>query len=118
MKINNAIFLNYLLCPYKAGLLLGHQSATLTDYQVFAEDLDHRYEPLAREAISRSSPDVVLSPDRATVASILREGPSLILDVTVEIGDFEFPQAVAGRGCWSDILPRSSPSRLTLQPLD
>jgi len=90
MKINNAIFLNYLLCPYKAGLLLGHQSATLTDYQVFAEDLAHRYEPLAREAISRSSPDVVLSPDRATVASILREGPSLILDVTVEIGDFEF----------------------------
>ena len=38
MKINNAIFLNYLLCPYKAGLLLDHQSAPPTVYQALAED--------------------------------------------------------------------------------
>src|ERR1700738_4909913 len=90
MKINNTIFLNYLFCPYKAGLLLGDQFAAPTDYQMLVDDLAHRYEPLARAAISRLSPDVVLSPDRASVASILREGPSLILDATLEIGDFEF----------------------------
>jgi len=32
MKINNAVFLSYLLCPYKAGLLLGGRSGTQTDY--------------------------------------------------------------------------------------
>ena len=90
MKINNTIFLNYLLCPYKAGLLLGDQSAPPTDYQVLAHDLAQRFEPFAREAISRLIPNVLLSPDRASIASILRDGPSLILDATIDIGDFEF----------------------------
>jgi predicted RecB family nuclease len=107
MKINNAIFLNYLLCPYKAGLLLSHQSASPTDYQVLAEDLARRYEPLARDAISRLSPDVVLSPDRASIASLLREGPSLILDATIEVGDFEFH---------FDALKRCSSQRSSAEP--
>lgn len=107
MKINNTIFLDYLLCHYKAGLLLGDQSASPTDYQVLAEELAHRYEPLAREAISRLSSDVVRSPDRASVASIFRKGPSLILDATIEIGDFEFH---------FDALRRSSAKCLSDEP--
>jgi predicted RecB family nuclease len=90
MKINNTIFLSYVLCPYKAGLLLSDHPAALTDYQVLANELAHRYKPLALEAISRLSPDVVVSPDPARLASILREGPALVLGATIEIDDFVF----------------------------
>ncbi len=38
MKINNTIFLSYLRCPYKPGLLLGNQIACPTDYQILMAD--------------------------------------------------------------------------------
>jgi predicted RecB family nuclease len=90
MKINNTVFLSYLRCPYKAGLLLGNQTACPTDYQILMADLAHRYKSSAQAAISRGVPDVVTSPDLAAVPSILEDGPSLILDVTIETGAFNF----------------------------
>jgi hypothetical protein len=89
-KINNTIFLDYLRCPYKPGLVRGNQTACPTDYQILMADLARRYKSLAQAAISRGATDVVTSPDNAAVPSILKDGPSLILDVTIEAGDFNF----------------------------
>ena len=90
MKIDNTVFLSYLLCPFKSRLLLGDQMAAPTDYQVLAADLAHHYKSLAQAAICREFPDFVISPDPAAAPSILEHGPSLILDERIEIGDFEF----------------------------
>ena|ERR1700741_4588329 len=79
MKIDNTVFLSYLLCPFKSRLLLGDQMTAPTDYQVMAADLAHHYKSLAQAAICREFPDFVISPDLAAAPSILEHRPSLIL---------------------------------------
>jgi len=102
MKITNTIFLSYLQCPYKARLLLDNQMACPTDYQILMADLAHRYKSSAQAALSRAAPDVIMSPDRAGVPSFLEDGPSLVFDTRIEIGDFDFH---------FDALKRSSATR-------
>src|SRR5271166_1232593 len=90
MKITNTIFLSYLQCPYKASLLLDNQMACPTDYQILMADLAHRYKSSAQAALSRVAPDVIMSPDLAGAPSFLEDGPSLVLDTSIEIGNFHF----------------------------
>ena len=102
MKIDNKVFLSYLLCRFKSRLLLGNQMAGPTDYQVLTADLAHQYKSSAQAAICREFPEFVISPDPAVVPSMLEHGPSLILDAKIGIGDFEFQFDVLKRSSATD----------------
>ena len=90
MKINNTIFLSYLLCPYKAKLLFSNQLASPTEYQTMLDDIAHRYKSVAEIALSHVVPNCEIS--RAPVGGpwLLGDGPALILDTSIVIGNFEF----------------------------
>jgi len=90
MKINNAVFLSYLLCPYKAGLLLGGRSGTQTDYGTLTAGLDRDYAPLARAAICHASGSVSIEKELTVNHFVAKDGPALILGARIEHGPFEF----------------------------
>lgn len=90
MKINNTIFLSYLLCPYKAKLLLSNQPASTTEYQIMLDDIARRYKSIAEVALSQVVPKGEISRAPAGGPCLLGDGASLILDTSVEIGNFEF----------------------------
>jgi hypothetical protein len=79
-----------LLCPYKAGLLLGNQSRPPTDYQMTIDNIAHRYKSLAQAALSRAFPNGASSRSPEVGPSCLVNGPSVILDTSIENGNFEF----------------------------
>jgi len=90
MTINNTVFLSYLLCPYKSALLLGNQSAPPTEYQMAIDNIAHRYKSLAQAALSRAFPNGVISRFPEGGPCRLVNGPSLVLDTSIKIGNFEF----------------------------
>jgi hypothetical protein len=83
MKINNTIFLSYLLRPYKAKLLFSNQLASTTEYQILLDVIAHRYKSVAEVALSHVVPNCEIS--RAPVGGPwpLGDGPSLILDTSI-----------------------------------
>lgn len=90
MKINNAVFLSYLRCPYKARLLLEGQSGQPTDYETLIAEFDSGYKTLARAEVCRKYASVAGGTDRADSCSIGRGGLPLMLDTKIEHGPFEF----------------------------
>jgi len=93
MRINNTIFLSYLLCPYKAKLLLSNQPASTTcttEYQIMLDDIAHRYKSIAEVALSQVVPKGEILHAPVGGPCLLGDGPSLILDTSIEIGNFEF----------------------------
>jgi hypothetical protein len=64
VKINNAVFLSYLRCPYKAFLLLDGRSGQRTDYEKLLADLDSSYKRLAQAALYRRCAGVASAADR------------------------------------------------------
>jgi predicted RecB family nuclease len=89
MKINNAVFLSYLRCPYKACLLLEGRSGQRTDYETLIADLDSGYKPLAQAALYRSCAGVAAATDRADNVFRHRDPPLVTFDAKIEHGSFE-----------------------------
>src|SRR5215467_7064469 len=90
MRINNTVFLSYLLCPYKAALLLSNQTASTIEYQVVLDDIAHRYKSVAEVALSQAVPKGEIARAAVGGSCLFGDGPSLILDTSIEIGNFEF----------------------------
>jgi len=90
MTINNTVFLSHLLCPYKAGLLLGSQSRPPTEFQMTIDNIAHRYKSFAQEALSRAYPNGASSRSPEGVPSGLVNRPSVILDTSIQNGNCEF----------------------------
>jgi predicted RecB family nuclease len=90
MRINSTIFLSYLLCPYKAKLLLSNQPASTTECQIMLDDIARRYKSIAEVAVSQVVPKGEISCASVGGPCLIGDGASLILDTTVEIGNFEF----------------------------
>jgi predicted RecB family nuclease len=84
MKINNAVFMSYLLCPYKARLLLEDRSSQPTDHETLVAQLDGAYNPLARAALSRECVSVPAGSDSAG------NRPLITFDTRIEHDSFEF----------------------------
>ncbi len=89
MKINNAVFLSYLRCPYKACLLLEGRSGQRTDYETLIADLDSEYKQLAQAALYRGCASVAAAADRVDNV-FSHQGPALVtFDAKIEHGHFE-----------------------------
>lgn len=90
MKINNAVFLSYSRCPYKAYLLLEGRSGQRTDYETLIADLDSGYKPLAQVALHRVCTNVAAAAtDRADNVLRHRRPPLATFDAKIEHGSFE-----------------------------
>jgi hypothetical protein len=89
MKINNAVFLSYLRCPYKACLLLEGRSGQRTDYETLIADHDSAYKPLAQAALYRSSASAAAATDRTDNVFSHRDPPLFTFDAKIEHGSFE-----------------------------
>jgi len=129
MKINNAVFLSYLRCPYKACLLLEGRSGQRTAYETLIADLDSGYKPLAQAALSRGCASVAAATDRADNIFRHRGQPPITLDAKIEHHPFEFtldalkPETDGPDGesrhlpvvfCRTDRVPRFEEIRLAL----
>ena len=88
MKINNAVFLSYLHCPYKACLLLEGRSGQRTDYETLMADLDSGYKALAQAALDggRVSAAAV---DCGDNVSGIGASQLVTFDAKIEHGSFE-----------------------------
>jgi hypothetical protein len=89
MKINNAVFMSYLRCPYKACLLLEGRSGQRTDYETLVADLDRGYKPLAQAALYRGCSSVDAATDHADNVLRHRRLPLTTFDTRIEHGSFE-----------------------------
>jgi predicted RecB family nuclease len=92
MKINNAVFLGYLRCPYKASLLLEGRSGQRTDYETLIADLDIGYKPLAQAAVRRGCTSAAEATDSAHDVFRHRGPPVVRFDAKIELGSFECVQ--------------------------
>ncbi len=90
MKINNAVFLSYLRCPYKACLLLEGRSGQRTNYETLIADLDSEYKPLAQAALYRGCASVDVTTDRSDDLFSHCGPPLVTFDAKIEHGSFEF----------------------------
>jgi hypothetical protein len=90
MKINDALFLSYLRCPYKACLLLEGRSGQQTAYETLISDLDSNYKPLAQAALIRDCASVDVATDRPDNV-FNHYSPTLVtFDAKIEHGSFEY----------------------------
>ena len=90
MKINDAVFLAYLRCPYKACLLLEGIAGQPTQYETQIAEVDSEYKQLALAALCRGCASAATRTDRADNALIGRGIQLITLDAKIEHGFFEF----------------------------
>ena len=90
MRITNRIVEAYLDCKYKAHLLFKGETGTPHDYEALVSELADKYRARATEALLRrckleSAPRIP-----SVTLDDLKEDHPLILDSTVETGQFQF----------------------------
>jgi len=90
MRITNRVVEAYQDCEYKAHLLLKGEIGAQHEYEMLLHELAEDYRPRATEFMLRHCKSTS-APSIATVTlDDLRKGHPLILDCTVETGQFQF----------------------------